>query len=382
MQVEDGRWSWERGFPLRYLLAADGGEQVWARCADTEGLFADPVPAPRERLTFLGCDPAGPLRTAVEQPAGAVARLGELCLEVWNEKRPVEWWGLIDADVVDRRPSGSDPALIDVVMEAGVNEPEEGRSDPAGRRRFELFAKDSLGTCQGVEGLYVERAGAPEKPMKLIGCEPTERLRAVLDTPESGAAAELWALDRSGRPMTSRSLALEVGEVCPSVLGGDLLDITLTDGVDDPPPLLAEPVWEAWYEGVPDTLNEWARFTPEGRHEWLKVAFRNQAAGRADVSGGTYHVDGTYVTDVYGLHCALGEAFHGPGGYYGMDWPSFNDCLAGGAGVVPPFTLVWHDAETARSSLAGVVDSLEEELAYFEEIVQRLEGSGVVVELR
>ncbi|MFK8844588.1 barstar family protein [Streptomyces sp. Ac-502] len=382
MQVEDGRWSWERGFPLRYLLAADGGEQVWSRCADAEGLFADPVPAPRERLTFLGCDPAGPLRNAVEQPAGAVVRLGELCLEVGNEKRPLEWWGLNDADVVDRRPSGSDPALVDVVIEAGVEEPEEGRAELTGQRRFELFEKDSLGTCEGVEGLYVERYGAPEQPMTLIGCEPTERLRAVLDAPEPGAAAELWALDRSGRPMTSRILALEAGEVRPSVLGGDLLDITLTGGVDDPPPLLAGPVWEAWYEGVPDALNEWARFTTEGRHEWLKIAFRNRSRGRADESGGTYHVDGTHVTDGYGLHCALGEAFHGPGGYYGMDWQSFNDCLGGGVGVVPPFTLVWHDAETARRALAGAVEDLEGGPTYFEEIVQRLEGYGVVVELR
>ncbi|MEF3114924.1 barstar family protein [Streptomyces chrestomyceticus] len=382
MQVEDGRWSWERGIPLRYLLAADGGGQVWARCADAEGLFADPVPAPRERLTFLGCDPAGPLRTAVEQPAGTAVGLGELCLEVGDGKRPVEWWGLTDAEVVDRRPSSIGPALVDVVVETGVEEPEEGRAELTGQRRFELFEKDSLGTCEGVEGLYVERPETPQEPMKLIGCEPTEQLRAVLDAPESGAAAELWALDRSGRPMTSRSLALEVGEVRPSALGGELLDITLTGGVDDPPPLLAGPVWEAWYEGVPDAPNEWARFTPEGRHEWLKVAFRNRVRGGADTSGGTYHVDGTHATDVYGLHCALGEALHGPGGYYGMDWQSFNDCLGGGAGVVPPFTLVWHDAENARRALAGVVEDPEEGLTYFEEIVRRLERYGVVVELQ
>ncbi len=39
--------------------------------------------------------------------------------------------------------------------------------------------------------------------------------------------------------------------------------------------------------------------------------------------------------------------------------------------MVPPFTLVWHDAETARRALAGVVEDPEEGLTYFEEIVRR-----------
>ncbi|GAA4596968.1 hypothetical protein GCM10023194_70490 [Planotetraspora phitsanulokensis] len=42
----------------------------------------------------------------------------------------------------------------------------------------------------------------------------------------------------------------------PSVLGGTLIDVTLTDGGDDRTPLLARPIWETWYRGVPTTPNQ------------------------------------------------------------------------------------------------------------------------------
>ncbi|MEU4351800.1 barstar family protein [Streptomyces sp. NPDC023838] len=74
----------------------------------------------------------------------------------------------------------------------------------------------------------------------------------------------------------------------------------------------------------------------------------------------------------------MGEALLGPGRYFGREWNAFKDCLGGGFGVVPPFTLVWHDSEVSRRAPAEV-DDPEGRLSYFEEIVQLLERCGVTV---
>lgn len=75
----------------------------------------------------------------------------------------------------------------------------------------------------------------------------------------------------------------------------------------------------------------------------------------------------------------MAEAIVGPGRYYGWGGDAFDDCLAGGFGVKPPFTLVWHDAAVAREALADVVSGGG--LGYFEEIVRLLRERGVTVVL-
>ncbi|MEU5431287.1 barstar family protein [Streptomyces olivoreticuli] len=380
-----GCWIWERNVPLKFILVAEndeGAEQLWARCADIDGLFADPEPAPRERLTFLECEPLGPLRAAVDRPDPTNNQLGDLCVEVSNNERPVEWWELSNTVVLAHQANVRNPSLLDIVVEAEVEEPDWGLAELPASPRFELFKGDEslVESCKAVDGLRIERS--TEVPMTLIGCQPTEPLLAVLQGARRGGWADLWALDRTGRPMSRRSFGLNIVESGPSVLGNGLIDITFADGLYSPPPLLARPVWEAWYEGVPSTLNQWAQYGSEARHEWLLLAFDNKTNAGADQSGGTYHLDGRFVTDVSSMHCAMGEALAGPGGYFGSGWQAFNDCLGGGFGVAAPFTLIWHDAEIARRSLAGVVHDLEGQLNYFEETVQRLERGGVTVVLR
>lgn len=49
--------------------------------------------------------------------------------------------------------------------------------------------------------------------------------------------------------------------------------------------------------------------------------------------------------------CRPGEAINGAGVYFGADLDGLNDCLRGGFGVVPPFTLRWLNPEVARGSL-------------------------------
>ncbi|MES5820490.1 barstar family protein [Streptomyces sp. RG80] len=380
---------WGRDVPVRYLLVQedlDGVEEYWGRCAGVEGLFVDKVPPRREVLTLRGCTPEGALRDALAPDGAATALLGDLCVEVWDEEQPLQWWTLVDTVVLAHRPNRKDPALVDVVLGAGV-EPETAWAHtlptvPA----FKVFAGTTAsalpaGPCQDVEGLFVPRHGPPPVPMHLVGCEAAEPLRALLGRRRRHDRdwVQLWALDRHGRVMYRHSVYLRIETARPSVLGTDLLDITLTDGGDQRP-LLARPVWETWYQGVPTAPNQWAPLTTEARHEWLELTATGAREQHPDRTGGVHHLDGRFVTDHPGLYCALAEALVGPGNYFGREWNAFRDCLGGGFGIAAPFTLVWHDSHIARRTFED--DVSEEGLTYFEEIVQLLEQRGATVDLR
>jgi hypothetical protein len=243
-----------------------------------------------------------------------------------------------------------------------------------------------MGRCADVEGLSRPRADPAPVPLELIGCEAVEPLLKGTQRPRRrpGARADLLALDRHGSVMASHSVGLAVTGARPSVLGDGLEDITLADGGDDRPPPAVRRVWAQWYQGPPAQPNMWAPYDSRGRAEWLHLTTRawRTPPPRPDRSGGEHHLDGRFATDVPGLHCALAEALLGPGRYFGREWHAFKDCLAGGFGVAPPFTLVWHDSHIARRALADVVEDPEGRLSYFEEVVRLLERCGVTVALR
>ncbi|MFI6843600.1 barstar family protein [Kitasatospora sp. NPDC050467] len=96
----------------------------------------------------------------------------------------------------------------------------------------------------------------------------------------------------------------------------------------------------------------------------------------------TYVLDGRGVTDRAAFYTALGAALNGPGGYYGSNLDALADCLHGGFGPTPPFTLLWQDAGTARRHLTGTVFLGERRLDYFDAILATLRAEGVAVELR
>ncbi|MFK0229350.1 barstar family protein [Streptomyces sp. NPDC090303] len=384
---------WDRGFPVKYLLVQedeDGVEQLWGRCAGVDGLFVDPVPPPREILTLRGCSPDGLLSEVLAEPGVSFRGLGDVCVEVWDDEQSVQWWTLVDAVVVAHQPHPGDPTRYDIVLGAGVRH-EESFFDVPATPRFELFlgtwdASARAGRCSAVDGLFEPRADAAPVPLELIGCEATEPLLVGTQRPRrwTGSWADLLVLDRHGAVMASRPVGLAVTGARPSVLGDGLEDITLTDGGADRPSPAARSIWAEWYQGPPAAPNMWAPYDAQGRAAWLDLTTRawRVAAPRPDRSGGEYHLDGRFVTDVPGLHCAIAEALLGPGRYFGREWASFSDCLCGGFGVAPPFTLTWHDSEVARRALADAVQDTEDQLSYFEEIVQLLEGRGVTVVLR
>ncbi|MFG2334256.1 hypothetical protein ACGFMM_32285 [Streptomyces sp. NPDC048604] len=392
---------WQRDLPLRYALISeewDGEQTVWARCVDVEGLFQDRADY-RERLTLKDCAPTGRLRKAAERCAeGRPVPFGDLNLMVNDLDAEDEYeydyayCEFEDVVIVDSRPSTeasadpADPALLDLVVECIVTgAPRPSHKEPA-RADVGLLNGTSglpLGRCGRVEGLYRDRPGPDRPPVRLIGCEPSPHLlRRLVQARHGGDSLQLWLIDRTGRPTAVQEhINVDVDECRPSAMGGALIDVTLKRGLFRRvlPPLEARPVWEAWHEGRPRERSTWARFPTAGRAAWL--GFAETCLGPEE-PGAVCEMDGRYITDVPGLHCALGEAIGGPGRTWHQCWSALRGCQCGGEIHCPPFTLVWHDADVARRALADVSEDTDGELNYFDAVVGFLERLGITVELR
>jgi Barstar (barnase inhibitor) len=126
---------------------------------------------------------------------------------------------------------------------------------------------------------------------------------------------------------------------------GYLLDVPSPDG---------EAAWQRLRSGGLRQPGAWTALSAPERRGWLD-AVRIRAATlpspSVDVSGGVYHLDGRGIVDEASFLCAAGEAFRGPGGYFGGVLQAFGDCLHGGFGVKPPFELRWRAAEVSRAAL-------------------------------
>ncbi|GGQ09647.1 hypothetical protein [Streptomyces roseolilacinus] len=386
---------WERDLPLRFALVRsewDGEQTVWARCADADGLFVDRA-AFRERLTLLGCAPTGRLLKAAERcvrdaspvPFGALGLdVGDLDAE--DAYVPYDSCELDDVVVIDSRPCAQDPALLDLVVECVVTAAPLSYHEEPERADVTLLngaGGGVLGRCRRVAGLYGRRPEPARRPVRLIGCEPSPRMvRRMAEPGGGGDHMEFWLLDRAGRPtVVQEHITADVDECRPSVLGGALIDVTLKHGLFGrlPSPPAARPVWEVWHEGPPRERNVWARFTTEGRGEWLQFT---EVSRGPEEPGTVCELDGRYVTDVPGLHCAIGEAVHGPGYRWHQCWNALRGCSCRGEASRVPFTLVWRDADVARQALVGVSVDTDGDVSYFDAVVPFLERMGVTVVLR
>ena len=69
---------------------------------------------------------------------------------------------------------------------------------------------------------------------------------------------------------------------------------------------------------------------------------------RSDVA---IELDGRELVDIPSFFLALGHAVNGPDGYYGGNLDALSDCLCGGFGLVPPFTLRIRHTDAARDAL-------------------------------
>lgn len=96
-----------------------------------------------------------------------------------------------------------------------------------------------------------------------------------------------------------------------------------------------------------------------------------------------FQLNGAGITDERSFYAELGRAVEAPNGYYGSNLDALSDCLRGGFGPVPPFTLVWHDSAAGRRTLTRrLLSPKGREQSYFDAILEVLRTGGVTVELR
>jgi len=357
----------------------DGYEETWASCAEAEDLFSDPPRPARGTYELLGCALEGELSTALTHArAQGSAPLGLLTLEVLDKKGDgVVEWELEDARVIDDRPCARDLSLRDITVEA--SESIENASDypqgPPLSQGYRLFgaANSPWGTCMDLAHIRLDSLEPLEPSLRLLGCSPSGVLRAALDAGEEDLGhAKVLRLDAHGRTVQP-AVEGELTAWIPSARGRGLIDLTL-EPWSERPPTAAPEVWDLWWDGRPAEPNLWAQCGAAGREFWLRTALTNHTYGEPDrPPGATYHLDGRHITDERGFFCAIGEAVNGPGGYFGWGLDALNDCLRGRWGAEAPFTLVWHDANIARTCL-GVTPhtgrrpvTFEELLAFFAE---------------
>lgn len=146
-------------------------------------------------------------------------------------------------------------------------------------------------------------------------------------------------------------------------------------------------LWDLLRTGRLNRKGMWHTLVPEDRHAWLSVALWSRVyrhRGKPDAPAGrTFTLEGRQVVDEDSFCCALGEAVNGPGGYFGWNLSALDDCLRGGWGAAPPFTVDWQHAAEARARLAEPVPTGEgETTTLFDLLLEILEEHGVQVILR
>jgi hypothetical protein len=340
----------------------DDDEAPIAECREIDGLFVDLPPRPRESFTLVGCMPEGALATCSDGD-----RLGN----VWLATGPIDGEELCDVVVRGRRPSDTVPDAVDIDLDGFVDVYDRTAAihRPRNITGFLLTGPDGMayGRCADVVGVF--RAAGPSlvPEVRLLGCRPEPVLSAALETiGHAGKTAthrrmihsevDWIGADGTSHPVILGGVAGTVSAVEPSRFGEGLVDVTVDSTAGDPLPTGYLDILRHWEAGRPTEKNLWAGYGRDLRHHWCGVALAHRA-GRPDrPPGGTYHLDGRFVTDVEGFYAALGEAVNGPGGYFGWNLDAVDDCCFGGFGATTPFRVVWHDSSVARSHLVAGYD--------------------------
>lgn len=251
---------------------------------------------------------------------------------------------------------------------------------------------DFWGFFHEAEGLFTplpEEEGA--RRVHLSGCRPQGGLLRSVDHVGSrrAVAGNGWfkLLDVDGATMGSYFVSeVTVVDVAPSACGTGLVDLTVTLWCDDALPG-ADQAWDLVCAGLLNRTGMWHDLTPEGRRAWLSVALWSrsyrQRVNPDAPAGRTFTMDGRYIVDEDGFYCAIGEAVNGPGGYFGWNLDALDDCLFGGWGAAPAFTLFWDYSTEARTRLVERVPVGDgREVTVFDLILEIFEERGVNVVLR
>ncbi|MEV4279574.1 barstar family protein [Actinoplanes xinjiangensis] len=315
---------------------------------------------PLERVTLTGCD----------RVVAVPAHFDVAYVEPIVNGRTGDFTALFDVTV-----SASDGDRIELTGRVEQQRHLRPDGEPPEADGFQLSLDDDtvIARCRTVDGFFRERTELLAPPVTLLGFRPSPGFAAALAAwrPDGTEDLELSAAISARHADGPEFGILEPGvfstvrAVRPSALGPDLLDVELEDGVWEPLPAGARPLWESWLRQRPTVSGTWVPLSPHMRHEWLRLALADHRyRARPDrPAGTTYHLDGTQVTDGNAFYCALGEAINGPGGYFGWNGYALNDCLRGEWGAAPPFTLRWTAHEKAKNSMG--VESFTELMAVF-----------------
>ncbi|WP_093864152.1 barstar family protein [Streptomyces sp. TLI_053] len=350
----------------RFTLVGSGGGPPWGTCAEADGLFGRPQ---YRRYELFGWAP---------EDSGLRGWAGR---RVWlvPDDEVLDPWLLEDARTLDHDlgPGG--------LLVSGLDDREGPPEGHRGRVRLH-DGRRWLGACH--EFTRVLPARQPTVPLVLRGLAPGGGLRARLARGTRSARdleyAVLEIRDDRGELLTDLSMRARIAAWQPSCRGTGLIDLELDGGLGTPVPAHARPVWERWFAGPPDAPGAWARLDTCRRDVWLGLA-RDRACRRThrDRSAGrTYELDGRHITDRPGLFLALGEAVNGPGGYFGGCLDGLVDCLRGNYGCTAPATLIWRDADIARTHLSHTLGADGRSRDLFAAVLGVLAEAGVQVTLR
>ncbi|MFF7675333.1 barstar family protein [Actinacidiphila glaucinigra] len=250
---------------------------------------------------------------------------------------------------------------------------------------------DFWGFAHEVQGLFTplpDEEGA--RRVHLAGSLPQGGLLKAIDHVggRRAVAGNAWfeLLDGEGVPMGSYFVnEVTVVDVKPSARDSGLVDLTVTLWCDDALPG-AEQAWDLLRAGLLTRTGMWHELTPEGRRAWLSVAlwsreYRRQ--GKPDAPAGqVFTLDGRHIVDEDSFYCAMGEAINGPGGYFGWNRDALDDCLCGGWGATPAFTLLWESSAETRTRLVELMPAGDREVTVFDLILEIFEARGVEIILR
>ncbi|MFC5957869.1 barstar family protein [Streptomyces pratens] len=348
----------------RYVLTDTRHGHVWGVCKAVGGLFGEPR---RGTYELFGWVPDDDVR-------------GWLSGRVWlvPDDGALEPWLLEDAESLGPLP-GSDSLVL--------TGQDDYKGPPEGHRGL-VRAHDGsrwLGSCREFARVLPPERAAP--PLVLRGLDQGDRLRTALRTGTRRALdleqAVLEIRDARGEPLTDRLLWATVRDWGPSSYGADLIDLELGGESFTPVPMYAQPVWERWFAGPPDTPGAWAGFDTRRREVWLDLV-RDRACRRTRrdrPAAHAYELEGRRITDEPGLYLALGEAVNGPGGYFGGCIDALTDCLRGSFGHTAPATLLWRDAATARERLSRNLAPGGRPFDLFAEVLDVLAEGGMRVTL-
>ncbi|MER6916125.1 barstar family protein [Streptomyces sp. NPDC000594] len=245
------------------------------------------------------------------------------------------------------------------------------------------FAREARGLFLGGEdGL---------RQVELLGCSPQGTLLTCLahlgGRRASAGSAHLAFLDAEGVEMGSYFVSDVIATAAERSRHGEgLLDVTVRLWCEELLPGSAW-VWEALRTGQLNRKGLWHSLDAEGRRAWLSVAlwtrrYQRRAHPEDAAPGGVFTLDGRQVVDADSFCCALGEAINGPGGYFGRNLSAVDDCLRGGFGAGPPFTLEWRDSGAATALLLSDRPRDRDTRAFFEVLLEIFADRGVDVLLR